>query len=114
MVPYRDFHPMNQHIGILCELHAAFSLPADFPVCFVHAHSPWECGADENTNGLIREYLPKGAEIPTDIDYLWPTLLMTAARYTRIQETKRSVHGANASGNRDPTGLNCSDRLRPP
>ncbi|HEX9354684.1 MAG TPA: hypothetical protein VF933_12825, partial [Streptosporangiaceae bacterium] len=25
----------------------------------------------ENTNGLIREYFPKGTEIPGDMDYLW-------------------------------------------
>ncbi len=32
----------------------------------------------------------------------------------RIQEAKRNVRGATASGNRDSTGLNCFDRLRPP
>jgi transposase, IS30 family len=51
--------------------HAEFSLAADLPVYFAHAHSPWERGTNENTNGLIREYFPKGTEITGDKDYLW-------------------------------------------
>jgi len=51
--------------------HAALTLAADLPVYFAHAHSPWERGTNENTNGLIREYFPKGTEIPGDMDYLW-------------------------------------------
>ena len=50
--------------------HAALTLDADLPVYFAHAHSPWERGTNENTNGLIREYLPKGTEITSDPEYL--------------------------------------------
>jgi IS30 family transposase len=50
---------------------AALTVAADLPVYFAHAHSPGERGTNENINGLIREYLPKGTKIPADIDYLW-------------------------------------------
>jgi len=51
--------------------HAALTVAADLPVYFAHAHSPWERGTNENTNGLVREYFPKGTEITGDINYLW-------------------------------------------
>lgn len=50
--------------------HAAFSLATAVDVFFAHPHSPWERGTNENTNGLLREYFPKGTEITDDQSYL--------------------------------------------
>ena len=50
--------------------HAAFSLATSVEVFFAHAHSPWERGTNENTNGLLREYFPKGTKITDNQDYL--------------------------------------------
>lgn len=73
--------------GIEMANHIAISVATDLAIYFCDPHSPWQRATNENTNGLLRQYFPKG----TDLSVY--TAEHLAAVEAQLNARPRKVHG---------------------
>jgi IS30 family transposase len=67
--------------------HASFTIATGCPVFFCDPHSPWQRGSNENTNGLVRDFYPKG----TNFNEISDADLAETQRLLNIRP--RRIHG---------------------
>lgn len=73
----RDNSPCSEP-GAVQSQHAQLRIEHGPAVYFCDPHSPWQRGTNENTNGLLRQYFPKGTDLArhsaTDLEAIATTL----------------------------------------
>ena len=62
-LPRELYKSLTWDRGVEMADHQRFSLATDIRVYFCDPQQPWQRGSNENTNGLLRQYFPKGMDL---------------------------------------------------
>ena len=86
-LPQELYKSLTWDRGKEMSAHKRFTMATDIQVFFCDPQSPWQRGSNENTNGLLRQYMPKGFDISSY------TQLQLNAIARQLNERPRKTHG---------------------